>query len=521
MPLIRLLASMKGSDGFMSWAGAIRRCREDLLWRIRVKIAEHRTRWREPRLFNAARGRPAWQSSTRGCGNHHGACRGTDGRVGGRGFFATQSEERPWWMVELKADWPIHSIRIHGRRNLPKVTAVHLQVSISPDREQWEVIHSGDCLYGDAASPGPLTIRLLDTRGGHFVKLELLQGDKLSFNQVEVMVERRHKAMLRAANRYRLVFERLTSLRMLRHVKPFSLRNVPNRFDGRLEAFYINDAQGRFGNHLKQIGTAVCLARNLGIRRVYLSKLSMLEIDRPVEFDGVTVLPDSALARDKPKGVLCGTFYYKRVFGSASAGLGYGGIAEAARAVGQPIFHRRAPQPAFIPDATDLAIHFRAGDIFSRQVPHPSYPQPPLAFYRLCVDFAREHLGTRRVILVYEDEGNPCVGAVKGWLDEIALPYVSQSRTLEEDVAILMAAQHCVFGRGSFGLAVTILSRNMRTLFYSWLEPNFGAIPWGGRAVMVEDAANGYIRLGDWRNTPEQKQMMLDYPISNLRLRAD
>jgi hypothetical protein len=36
-----------------------------------------------------------------------------------------------------------------------------------------------------------------------------------------------------------------------------------------------------------------------------------------------------------------------------------------------------------------------------------------------------------------------------------------------------------------------------------------------------EGVAGGYIPLGEWRNTPEQKQMMLDYPIENLRLKAD
>ena len=88
----------------------------------------------------------------------------------------------------------------------------------------------------------------------------------------------------------------------------------------------------------------------------------------------------------------------------------------------------------------------------------------------MCIEFARTELGIKRVVLVYEDEGNPCIGALKIWLDEIGLPYVMQSSTLEEDLAVLMAAEHCVFGRGSFGPAVAMLSRNMRTLFHPWLE---------------------------------------------------
>jgi hypothetical protein len=403
------------------------------------------------------------------------------------------------------------------------IRAAQLQVSISSNRRHWEVIHSAYHLFDDVAAPGPLIIRLLETRGARFVKLELPQGGVLALNQVEIMVARRHKALWRVARRYGLAFERMTSLRMRRHVKPFSVQNIPRKFDGRVEAFYVNATQGRFGNHVHQIGSAVCLAQHLGVPRVYLGTLPMLEIDRPIRFGDVTVLPDSELRRDRPKGVLCGTFYYRKTLGHAFEDMSYRDVVAAARAVGQPIFRHLAPDSAFKPEATDLVVHFRAGDLFARPDPHTNYAQPPLAFYRLCVDFARAQLGVRRIVLVYEDDGNPCVAGLKAWLDEIGVQHVSHARTLEEDLAVLLAASHCVFGRGTFGLAVAILSGNLRTLFYSWLEPNFGTMAEvsGFRPVKVLDAARGYIRRGDWRNTPEQRQMMLDYPIGNLRLTAD
>jgi hypothetical protein len=136
------------------------------------------------------------------------------------------------------------------------------------------------------------------------------------------------------------------------------------------------------------------------------------------------------------------------------------------------------------------------------------------------VGFARAELGIERVVLVYQDAGNPCIGALKAWLDEIDLPYVMQSGTLLEDVAVLVAAQHCVFGRGSFGPAIAILSHTMRTMFHSWLEPNIALLPktCDARAIGVEDSANGYTPVGRWRKSPEQLQMMLDYPLDNLRL---
>jgi hypothetical protein len=304
------------------------------------------------------------------------------------------------------------------------------------------------------------------------------------------------------------------------YVTPYSLRNLPARFDGEIEALHVSEPQGRFGNNVRQIGTAVSLARHLGIPRVYLGKLPLLEIDRPITFGDVTILPDSEMQHDNARSLLCGTFYYGNVFGRGFRGIYYRHIAEAARAVAQPIFHRLAVPSTFVPEATDLAIHLRAGDIFAREMPHLSYVQPPLAFYRMCVEFARAELGIQRVILVFEDDGNPCIGALKSWLDEIGLPCIAQSRTLEEDLAVLMAAQHCVFGRGSFGPAIAILSRNMRTVFRSWLEPQLDVV--GTichlRVVGVEDVAQRYTKRGDWRNTPEQRQMMLDYPPENLRL---
>src|SRR5688500_6987936 len=304
------------------------------LWRMRMAIFEQRARWQEPRVFNAALRQPATQSSTSGRKTNH-AGHGTNGRVGARSCFRTGRHDRhPWWIVDLQADWPTPPIRIYPCRLLRTTKPAWLQVSLSADGQQWDIVHASCYMFGDRAGSGPLTIRL-DTRGGRFVKLELPEGGQLSFNQVEVMVERRHRAMLRVAKRYKFHFARMTSLRMPPNAKPYSLRNVPSRFKGEIQALHVDNRQGRFGNNLRQIGTAVCVARQLGVRRVYLSKLPLLEIDRPITFGDVTVVPDSELQHDNPRGVLCGTFYYKSVFGAAVKGLGYRSITTASRAVGQ------------------------------------------------------------------------------------------------------------------------------------------------------------------------------------------
>lgn len=479
-------------------------------------MAMARARRRAPKLFNAARHRPASQSSTAGSKGRHGPHRATDGRLRKRGFSATNWDESPWWMVELPREWPIYSIRIHGPRKTTSATMAGLQVSVSCDGKDWETIYCSHHHFGDAESPGPLVIDLRDKKGGRFVRLELPCRGRLELSQVEVMVAKRHKALLLAARRYGFDFNGMTFLApgSRRH---YSVQNVPRNFDGRLEAFHVNTRQGRFGNNLHQIGRAVCLAQRLGVPRVYLKDMPMLTLDRPVKFGNVAVMPQSALRRDKPKAVLCGPFYYPRHFGPAGAELSAQEVAAAERAIGQPAFYRSAVTHAVAPGSKDLVIHFRAGDVFGA-VPHKGYTQPPLAFYQLCLNFARAQLGIERVILVYEDEGNPCVAALTAWLGQIGVPYIAQSRSLAEDMAVLLAASHVVFGRGTFGPAIALLSSNLRTLFHSWLQGSFSVLP-EVRVIGVEDTAGGYIKIGDWRNTPEQRQMMLEYAIENLQLK--
>ena len=517
----RIVRSLRAAALQTVFGGAARWWR-DLSWHIALAIAKLHARRQEPDLFNAARRRPAWQSSIRGNDTALGPAQGTNGLAGGRSFFATEREARPWWMVELEADWPIHSIRIHGCRGTSARSVTGLEVSISSDRRQWEVVHSSRHHLGGAASPEPLVIRLLDEHCARFVKLELPQGGILALNQVEVMVAARHRDLFQVARRYDFAFEQMASPRISRAIKPFHVENAPANFDGRISAFHVNRHHGRFGNNLLQIGTAVCLAQHLGVPRVYLTKLPKLKIGRPIRFGDVTVLPERALQRDRPEGVLCGTFFYPEQFGKASDEIDLARIAKAARALGQPILRLTAP-PAFAPGENDLAIHLRAGDIFNDTRAHPSYVQPPLAFYRLCVEFARAELGIGRVVLVYEDESNPCIPALKAWLSEAGVPHASHSRTLDEDMAMLLAASHCVFGYGSFGLAIALLSGNLKTVLFPWLEPRFDAVrqATGIRAVRIDDAGRGYIPSGGWANTPEQRQMMLDYPIVNLRLGAD
>jgi len=218
--------------------------------------------------------------------------------------------------------------------------------------------------------------------------------------------------------------------------------------------------------------------------------------------------------------VLMGSFFYPRPLGAGLRGIEASEMAWAADRFARPLFQRRPKAPPFLPRDTDLAVHIRAGDIFSAPNPHATYVQPPLAFYQLAIMTARQKLAIDRVILVYENELNPCIAAIKLWLDQIGLPYVVQSASLHDDLAILLHARQCVFGLGSFGRAVALLSTRMATVLYSWLETGYSMIAEarGLRAMLVSDSAQGYMARGEWRRSPEQIKMMMEYPIENLAL---
>ncbi|MGB5134432.1 MAG: hypothetical protein WBN89_04580 [Prochlorococcaceae cyanobacterium] len=160
---------------------------------------------------------------------------------------------------------------------------------------------------------------------------------------------------------------------------------------------------------------------------------------------------------------------------------------------------------------TDLLIYIRSGDVFSNPTPHPSYGQPPLAFYQRVVQLRHWH--TIRV--VHEDRGNPVIEALLAWLPNHCRRVIPVSGDLEDDLNVLLRTRHLVSGRGTFCGSVSCLSRRLRRV-YSFDRP-FNA--WGNRKVKdvtLVDSRGDYrstILQGNWANTREQRRLMMDYPI--------
>jgi hypothetical protein len=139
---------------------------------------------------------------------------------------------------------------------------------------------------------------------------------------------------------------------------------------------------------------------------------------------------------------------------------------------------------------------------------------------------AIDHYGPRHITLVFENESNPVIPALIDHLKGLSLPFSTQSScNLREDVAVLTSAQALVIGTGTFANGIIALSTLIRQV-YTFNEP---LSPWwqgndsGLINTVIADAGGEYtnaLLMNNWRNTSEQRKMMLSYAIANLVISA-
>jgi len=136
-----------------------------------------------------------------------------------------------------------------------------------------------------------------------------------------------------------------------------------------------------------------------------------------------------------------------------------------------------------------LFVHIRSGDIFKTEDPHPNYAQPPLYYYDTI--FAKE---PRKILVFYEDDANPVVNALKSKYPDALFNRVSLSML----IGIFMNARHIVNSVGTLITSISYFNKNMKTLYSCKEFPG----------ATVIDLPN-YISV--WKNTEEQKALMLEY----------
>ncbi|MCP9926409.1 hypothetical protein [Cyanobium sp. CH-040] len=271
----------------------------------------------------------------------------------------------------------------------------------------------------------------------------------------------------------------------------------------------------RFANSVMQLSNAIQMAGSLGVSRIHLPNLWYVKpgshlIDGEIELIN-NEQPD--LSRDQL--VLSGNYFRTVAL--------------------KPLLRQRLRHRRLLRDVrnlltldidsqgygnNDLVIYIRSGDVFSGSSPHPSYGQPPFAFYRKVVLFRKRKWQTVRV--VFQDLGNPVIEPLLQWLPDHCRQMIPVSGELRDDLSVLLNARNLISGKGTFCSAVSALSRHLRTVYC--FDREFKS--WGNKkvkALSFADRAENYIRqiyAGNWRNSPEQRRLMVNYPDHAIHVRG-
>lgn len=272
-------------------------------------------------------------------------------------------------------------------------------------------------------------------------------------------------------------------------------------------------ADGRFGNNLTQVANAIILAEVGRFKSIRLPDFSFLSLKGQVAIGGLTFTPFNH-PHDTNQYFLEGSFYSSPE--SDFGVLSQGARRRVIRNYIKPLLN--LPKPIYS-NEKQIVIHLRSGDIFDEK-PSPGYTQPPLSYYKRILSLGIQNSEIETVLMVYEDEKNPCVSELIEYLSDIDIQFKLQSGSLEDDMAYLLGAQQAVFGCGTFGTAVCHLSDNLKNVdvFVDGCGDQYKGFTHFDRIRCWKAKENTYIQKNRWANTPKQRKLMLSHSENAIEL---
>ena len=275
-----------------------------------------------------------------------------------------------------------------------------------------------------------------------------------------------------------------------------------------VDAVYVTPLH-RFGNALHQLGNASLVAQKNGVRHVVIGrhhtfrKPTTFAEDKHLSFR----LPSANLWW-RGRAVLVGRFFWDEEFPDT---CNPGQISTALRGIGSSVIEQ---ERVSVWGADVLVIHLRSGDVFSDPAPR-KYGQPPLSFYTLIVSSKK----WSQIVVVSEDTNNPVFDGLVSYCRDREIPCVTYSGDLLSDLHVLAGAKNLVVAAGTFGRAVIACSDEIEAV-YEFEQTGFlYPLPSSVSHHRVVDVAGEYrqaVLSGNWKNTPEQKELMVSYPQENL-----
>jgi len=434
--------------------------------------------------------------------------------------------------IDLLKVYPIERIAIQIRSE--QVTS--LAVEVSRDSENWTSVYSGPKEVSNEGTGSFLDLRLSSEICARFVKVSLPGDNNLTLAEATVFVRGDVLSFVQFRENFGVTG---LALKVEEPNRPiFSLYSLET---GDIPSSGVSipiiglklDHSGRFGNLLNQYENLIIIAEKSGLKYIQLGTHELSNLPAPVTVGDLTFLPNRFPL--PPGGAfLTGGFFDTAPFEPLLKPF-YSGADEIERCrvtrkyIRSHLLTGLSIRKDHFED--ELTIHIRAGDIFASDQPVIfGYRQPPLAFYTIVINRMLSSGTIMRVRLIYEDRANPCIEALECFLKDKNIPFRCSSGALADDLSALIDAPHLVFGFGTFGYAVCRLSRHIKTLHYfaPELGGRYGLIPGIDRVYSVYDRAGGYIKAfeivngtvceGEWRNTPEQYELMRTYPPHALEI---
>lgn len=286
------------------------------------------------------------------------------------------------------------------------------------------------------------------------------------------------------------------------------------------------DKYGEFGNNIIQLIHSVYLAQKWRLGWVQLNNFGPMFIPGVYKSSGNVKIIVNSHWEPLGESALAGRYFFWWGTGGALRNISPEQAVRIVREDVRPFID--LPRKATVQSAPTIQMHIRGGsDIFgssAKELGQPGvlnahYVQPPLEYYKVCLhDFLARNPGGH-VIIMSMDRANPCVDALEEYLRSIKVRFDFRSGSVKDDISSLYNATEIVAGWGTFIPMISLLSENVKKVFFFRDPQQAPRLSAGGaKVVVVGDVSNEYMQRGSWKNTPEQRKMMLDYPVSSLKI---
>jgi hypothetical protein len=158
-------------------------------------------------------------------------------------------------------------------------------------------------------------------------------------------------------------------------------------------------------------------------------------------------------------------------------------------------------------ESNTVVISIRSGDIFeinNRKLPLQgvqSYVQNPLSYFKKIINMYE------KAIVVYQNESNPIIEHLSK-LKNVQM----ESNDFPWRIARVLSAQNlCLSGYSTFGPMCCMLSNNLNKLHVTNLTTGISQIQKHIEIDLTNIDLNRYIKIGDWKNTEEQRSLMINF----------